>query len=169
MSPPQAATLAWLAHLAASPEVDAGGFLIHPKSHVVQAVSFAPGRSSWTVLDPSIKADFDAIAKLSDGDFFVVNRDDADATWLVAFSRDRGPVRYYSWDRKGQKGTFLFVHQPKLDGLQLAEMKPVKIKSRDGLILTSRGPGTAVDFGLALVRRLAGEAAASDVAAAIMA
>jgi len=39
----------------------------------------------------------------------------------------------------------------------------------DGLILTSRGPGTAVDFGLALVRRLAGEAAASDVAAAIMA
>jgi dipeptidyl aminopeptidase/acylaminoacyl peptidase len=123
--------------LAASPEVDAGGFLIHPKRHVVQAVSFAPGRSSWTVLDPSIKADFDGIARLSDGEFFVVNRDDADATWLVAFSRDRGPVRYYSWDRKGQKGTFLFVHQPKLEGLALAEMKPVKIKSRDGLILNS--------------------------------
>jgi dipeptidyl aminopeptidase/acylaminoacyl peptidase len=123
--------------LAASPEVDAGGFLIHPKTHVVQAVSFSPGRTSWTVLDPSVKADFDGIARLSDGDLRLVNRDEADSTWLVGFTRDRGPVRFYSWDRKAQKGTFLFVHQPKLDGLALAEMKPVKIKSRDGLTLNS--------------------------------
>lgn len=39
----------------------------------------------------------------------------------------------------------------------------------DGLILTSRGAGTAVDFGLALVRRLAGESVAREVAGAIMA
>ncbi|MCX6876233.1 MAG: DJ-1/PfpI family protein [Verrucomicrobia bacterium] len=39
----------------------------------------------------------------------------------------------------------------------------------DGLILTSRGPGTAVDFGLALVGRLAGAAVAREVAAGIMA
>ena len=38
-----------------------------------------------------------------------------------------------------------------------------------GLVLTSRGPGTAVDFGLALVRRLAGEAMAREVAEGIMA
>jgi dipeptidyl aminopeptidase/acylaminoacyl peptidase len=123
--------------LASSLEVDAGGFLIHPKTHVVQAVAFSPGRTAWTVLDPSVKADFDGITKLSDGDFRIYNRDDADATWLVGFTRDKGPVRFYSWDRKAQKGTFLFVHQPKLDGLALAEMKAVKIKSRDGLTLNS--------------------------------
>jgi 4-methyl-5(b-hydroxyethyl)-thiazole monophosphate biosynthesis len=39
----------------------------------------------------------------------------------------------------------------------------------DGPVLTSRGPGTAVDFGLALVARLAGEPAAREVAAGIMA
>lgn len=33
----------------------------------------------------------------------------------------------------------------------------------DGLILTSRGPGTAVDFGLALVRKLLGDVAAREV------
>jgi len=38
----------------------------------------------------------------------------------------------------------------------------------DGLILTSRGAGTAVAFGLALVRRLCGEAKAAEVAIAIM-
>ena len=39
----------------------------------------------------------------------------------------------------------------------------------DGPVLTSRGAGTAVDFGLALVERLAGAQAARDVATAIMA
>lgn len=121
--------------IASSKEVDAGNVMIHPTEHVVQAVSFAPGRSEWTVVDPSVKADFDGIAKLSDGDFGVVNRDRADKTWLVGFTSDRGPVRYYAWDRSAKKGTFLFAHQPKLEGLQLAPMKPVVIPARDGLKL----------------------------------
>jgi len=86
-------------------------------------------------VDPSVKADFEGIARLNDGDFAVVNRDDNDATWLVAFTSDRGPIRYFSWDRAARTGTFLFVHQPKLEGLQLAAMKPIIIKSRDGFDL----------------------------------
>lgn len=39
----------------------------------------------------------------------------------------------------------------------------------DGPLITSRGAGTALDFGLALVRRLYGEPKAAEVAAAIMA
>jgi 4-methyl-5(b-hydroxyethyl)-thiazole monophosphate biosynthesis len=39
----------------------------------------------------------------------------------------------------------------------------------DGGFITSRGAATAVDFGLALVRRLCGEAAAAEVAKGIMA
>ncbi len=39
----------------------------------------------------------------------------------------------------------------------------------DGNLITSRGAGTALDFGLALVRCLAGDAAVVDVAKAIMA
>jgi dipeptidyl aminopeptidase/acylaminoacyl peptidase len=121
--------------VAASPEVDAEGTLIQPRTHVVQAVRFAPGRASWTVTDPSVKEDFDGIAKLSDGDFAVVNRDAQDSVWLVGFTSDHGPVRYYAWNRADKKGTFLFVHQPKLEGLALAAMKPVAIPTRDGLTM----------------------------------
>lgn len=39
----------------------------------------------------------------------------------------------------------------------------------DGLLITSRGAGTALDFGLALVRRLYGDAKAEEIATAIMA
>jgi dipeptidyl aminopeptidase/acylaminoacyl peptidase len=123
--------------VAASELVDSGEVLFHPRRRVVQAVSFAPGRASWTVVDPEVKADFDGIGKLFDGDFSVVNRDDKDATWLVAFDSDRGPIRYYAWDRAAKKGTFLFSARPKLEGLALAPMQAVAIKARDGLTLHS--------------------------------
>ena len=85
------------------------------------------------MIDPAVKSDFEGIAKLNDGDFTIVNRDYADKNWLVSFTSDRGPARWYLWDRDAKKGTFLFSAQPKLDNLQLAQMKPVVIKTRDGL------------------------------------
>jgi protein deglycase len=39
----------------------------------------------------------------------------------------------------------------------------------DGPVITSRGAGTALDFGLALVRRLFGEAKAREIAESVMA
>jgi len=121
--------------LASSNEVDVTRAMINPKTHVVEAVGFVTDRLRWTVIDPSIKADFEAVSKLSDGEFAVTNRDLADATWLVFFNTDRGSPKYYAYDRAGKKGTFLFAAQPKLEGLALSEMKAVTIKSRDGLTL----------------------------------
>lgn len=123
--------------LASSEECDAGVVEIQPHTHVLEAVSFAPGRSTWTVIDPSVKDDFERIGKLAYGDFSVLSRDQKDATWLLAFTSDKGPVRFFTWDRSAKKGKFLFVHQPKLEGLKLAEMKPVAIGARDGLVLHS--------------------------------
>jgi len=123
--------------LAVSPDVDAGAVVIHPRSHVVQAVSFAPGRASWKVLDPSVQADFDGIARLNPGDFTLVNRTEKDDRWLLAFTSDRGPVSWWAWDRAAKKGTLLFTAQPKLEGLALSEMKPVVIRTRDGLSMNS--------------------------------
>jgi len=49
--------------VASSDEVDAGNVQIHPRKHTVEAVSFAPGRANWTVVEPSVQADFDGIAE----------------------------------------------------------------------------------------------------------
>lgn len=123
--------------IAASDRADADSVLANPNTHTIEAVAFAPGRTEWTVVDPAVKADFAGIAALNDGDFEVVSRDNADRTWLVAFTSDRGPVRYYTWDRGAQKGTFMFSARPKLENVLLANMTPVAIKSRDGLTLNS--------------------------------
>ncbi len=121
--------------IAHSDDADLSNAMIQPTRHVVQAAAFDPGRQRWVVIDPSVQADFDAIAKIADGDFTVVDRDLADRTWIVAFSSDRAPARYYSWDRGARKATLLFSVQPKLDDAPLAPMKPVEFAARDGMKL----------------------------------
>jgi dipeptidyl aminopeptidase/acylaminoacyl peptidase len=119
--------------IARSDDADLSDALIHPTRHVVQAAAFDPGRMHWTVIDPSIQGDFDALAKVTDGDFNVVDRDLADQTWLVSFNSDRAPARFYSWDRALKKATFLFSTQPKLDDAPLAPMTPIQFTARDGM------------------------------------
>lgn len=63
----------------------------------------------------------------------------------------------------GRRFTAHFSVHTELPGA-LAEERVVK----DGNIITSRGAGTAVEFGLALVTELLGEAKARDISAAIM-
>lgn len=52
---------------------------------------------------------------------------------------------------------------------ELTRAEPAQAVIEDGPIITSRGAGTALPFGLSLITRLYNEAAAAQVAAAVMA
>jgi dipeptidyl aminopeptidase/acylaminoacyl peptidase len=121
--------------LAEDPQYDVGGVLMHRTKHTIQAVSFNREKVQWQALDKEVGADFKELVKLHKGQFAVVSRDDADATWLVAFLTDDGPVFYYAYDRGARKGELLFSHQPKLENLQLARMTPISYKARDGMMI----------------------------------
>ena len=121
--------------IAESAEVDIESVVIDHRTHTIDAVPVAPGRTTWIVVDPALRDDYEAIAKLTDGDFQVESRNRANDVWLVAFTRDRGSVRYYAWDRKTKTGRLLFLQRPKLEGLALAQMKPVTFTARDGMKL----------------------------------
>jgi len=123
--------------LAEDARADVGGAMVHPTEKNVQAVSFDYDRQNWKVLDPSIQGDFDALRAVADGDFNVTSRTLDDDTWIVTYVVDDGPVRYYRYDRDSKKATFLFTNRKALEGLPLAKMYPVTIKSRDGLNLVS--------------------------------
>lgn len=114
---------------------DAERVMIHPARHVVEAVAFEPGRRRWSVIDPTIAKDFEAIASLDDGDFRIVSRDLNDRNWIVAFEAPHRPIRYFLWERPQRKASFLFGHRPEFEQLQLAEMRPVKYRARDGMKL----------------------------------
>jgi dipeptidyl aminopeptidase/acylaminoacyl peptidase len=121
--------------IAHSDAADLSYAMIHPTRHVVEAVEFDPGRTHRTVVDSSIQPDFDALAKVADGDFRVVDRDLADTTWIVSFDSDRAPLRYYWWNRIARKASFLFSTQPKLDASAFAKMEPIEFTARDGMKL----------------------------------
>ena len=119
--------------LAERPDVDVGRVMIDPYTHKPVAASFERGRQEWQPLDPAVKGDFAALKKVVDADFGILGRDRANKTWLVGYTQDRGPVRFYTYDRATKKATFLFTHQPKLEGLKLSEMKAYTVTARDGL------------------------------------
>lgn len=126
-----------LVTIAMDPRVDIGGALIHPDTHLVQAVAFNYLRNQWRVLDPGIQADFSALAELGRGEFYIGGRDHADKTWLITYVVDDGPVAYFAYDRTTRKSELLFVTQPELSKYKLAQMEPMIIKARDGFPLVS--------------------------------
>ncbi len=132
-----AATGKELQVVASSPKVDAGEVIVRPRTREVQAVSFNYLRNEWTVLDPSIRADFEALAKVRRGEFYIQSRDLADRSWIVMYRADDGPYAWYVWRREAKRADFLFVDQPALEKHTLARTEPKVIRSRDGLDLVS--------------------------------
>jgi len=123
--------------LAEDAKADASGTLVDPKTHTVQAVAFTYERQHWTILDAAIRADMDYLGSVADGEINVSSRSQDDNHWIVAYVMDNGPVSYYHYDRPAKKAKFLFTNRRKLEGLPLAKMHPVVIKSRDGMDLVS--------------------------------
>jgi dipeptidyl aminopeptidase/acylaminoacyl peptidase len=119
--------------VAEDPEYDVGGAMVHPVSRVIQAVSVARAKEDWIILDATIKDDFAKLATIRKGEIDVISRDLADKTWLVSYTNDDGPIWYYTYDRASKKADVLFSHNSKLEGLKLAEMKPIEYKAKDGL------------------------------------
>ncbi|HYB53110.1 MAG TPA: alpha/beta fold hydrolase, partial [Thermoanaerobaculia bacterium] len=123
--------------LASDPGVDVSDVIVHPLTKQIQAVAFSRDRTRWKVLDPTVAADFEALSKVAPGDLALINRDRKDETWLVSFSSDVSPARYYTWDRMSRKASYLFSARPALEKYTLAGMKPVEIPARDGWKLPS--------------------------------
>jgi len=123
--------------IAEDPHADTSNLMIHPTEKIVQAVAFTYERRHWQIIDESIADDLAYLKTVADGDVEVVSRTLDDEYWMVAYVLDDGPVQYYRYDRGEKSAEFLFTHRKALEGLSLAKMHPVVIKSRDGLDLVS--------------------------------
>ncbi len=123
--------------VAADPKADVAGVIFNPITHDVEAVAFNRERVHWKALDPKIAGDLAALQKGARGEPSVVSRDRSLQTWVVAYAADLHPADYYLYDRATKKLRHLFSSQPALADYKLAPMKPVVIKSRDGLELIS--------------------------------
>ena len=116
---------------------DVSDVMIHPTEKNVQAVAFTYARKNWQVIDNSTVDDFVYLSVVEDGDFEIISRTLDDQYWMVAYAMDNGPVRYYRYNRTERNAEFLFTNRVALEDLPLSKIRPVVIKSRDGLDLVS--------------------------------
>jgi dipeptidyl aminopeptidase/acylaminoacyl peptidase len=121
--------------IASMPGFDVEQMMIHPTTRVIEAVAFEPGRREWRIIDPSLKADFDPISRLDDGDFRVMSRDLDNSRWIVEFQGPHRPARYFLWDRTTRQADFLFSDHPEFENFRLASMEPIQYRARDGMEL----------------------------------
>jgi len=121
--------------LASNPELDTVVPVIRESDGKLQAAGFCKHKLEWMVLDPDIAEDFELLAQAQPGQFRIIIRDLEDRQWIVLYDRDVVPPAFFLYDRPSKKLDFLFVTRPALEGYTLAEMRPLEIKSRDGLTL----------------------------------
>lgn len=123
--------------LAQDEKADVANVMLHPTEHTPMAAIVEYDRDRVVVLDKSLAADFAAIAKLGDGDAYIVSSTLDNKRWVVSVNGDRYPTRFFLYDRAKKKGELLFSSRPELENKPLARMHPVFIESRDGKTLVS--------------------------------
>jgi dipeptidyl aminopeptidase/acylaminoacyl peptidase len=123
--------------VAENDKADITGAMFHPTQKTLQVVEWEYLRDERKVIDPTLDDDFIKLRELGDGDIDLTSRSLDDQHWIVKLTRSDSPIRYYLYDRPEKKATFLFVHRTGLEGRKLARMRPVVIKSRDGMELVS--------------------------------
>jgi dipeptidyl aminopeptidase/acylaminoacyl peptidase len=121
--------------LAEDPQADVVGVTVHPDTRQPEIAILVKDRAEYLVLDDAVAEELAAIRALHPGDPVFHGADDANATWLVGFTNDTGPMPYYAFDRATKTGRFLFEHQPELSRYQLAAMEPFRFTARDGLVI----------------------------------
>ncbi|MBV8531825.1 MAG: S9 family peptidase, partial [Candidatus Eremiobacteraeota bacterium] len=126
---------ATFAAVASDPAYDVGQPLIDAKTRQLAAVSFERDRTQWDVLDPSYRADFEALEKLHAGDIGFLSTTANGRRLIVEYVVDDGPAAFYSYDRATRRGRLLFVSRPALLNYRLASMQPITYKAADGLTI----------------------------------
>lgn len=123
--------------LAEDPKADLDGMIMHYARRGAEAAAFTYERRNWKILDHSIAGDLEYLNNLEDGEVEIVSRSLDDRFWIVAYLIDDGPVKYYYYERNKGQAKFLFTNRKGLEGIPLAKMHPVIIKSRDNLDMVS--------------------------------
>lgn len=121
----------------ADEEADLSGPVVSDRTGDLLAAFYLRDRVVVHPFDERFARDWDAVRSLHHGDPSVTGQDREETAWIVSFDDDRDPGATYLFDRTTHASRFLFRPRPWLDPAHLAPMTPVRIPSRDGLVLPS--------------------------------
>jgi dipeptidyl aminopeptidase/acylaminoacyl peptidase len=119
-----------------NPEVDVAHLGYSRKRKVLTSIRYTTWKQQRVFLDPETEKMFQAVqAKLPGYELEFQAETKAEDKFIVASHNDRTQGRRYLFDKATGKLTFLTEIAPWLKEKELAEMKPVSYRSRDGLTI----------------------------------
>ena len=134
--------------IGSDPRADIGDAITDPRTGKVLAYGVEYLRNEWKPLDAAVGADVTFLEGKLKGDIAITSATLDNRKWTVAVDPVTAPSSVWLYDRKTKALTKLYTPRPALEGMPLAAMVPVEIKSRDGKILPSYltlPPGTDAD------------------------
>jgi len=123
--------------IAQNGRADIGGAMTNPRTGRIEAYAVNYLKNEWVPVGNAVKPDLAFLKSKLPGQFSVVSRTEADDKWLVALDPGTGPSSVWLYDRKAKGLTKVYTTRPELEGLPMAAMYPVEIKTRDGLTMVS--------------------------------
>jgi dipeptidyl aminopeptidase/acylaminoacyl peptidase len=132
-------------------EVDFGDALFSDVTDELLATFYTGDRQRVYPKQKQFGEDWNKMLKaLPNGEVSITNMTADENTWLLSVSSDVDPGSRYVYDRKTGKAELLYRSRPDLPSEQLAPMKPVTYKARDGMVihaylLTPKG-GSSTDL-----------------------
>src|SRR5208282_5968838 len=93
--------------LAIEKGVDVKRALADPKSGVPQAYLRYWTEREWKFLGPALRADFDTLRHVDDGQIDVESRSRDGSQWIVSFVHTDYPTRYFLYDHKRHTSVLL--------------------------------------------------------------
>ncbi len=121
----------------ADDEADLGAPIISDRTGALLGAVYRRDRIVMHAFDETFARDWERVRQIHPGDPMIGSSDDDETLWTVAFDDDRDPGATFLFDRRSGESRLLFRSRPWLDPATLAERRPVRIASRDGLSLSS--------------------------------
>lgn len=106
------------------------------RNYELDYISFTGEKPEIIAVSPEFKKIYSKLEKLFNGYFFTpVNKTDKEDKYLIYVGSDKLYGKYYLYDITADKVSLLMDLMPNLKEQDMAEMRPVTFKSRDGLTL----------------------------------
>jgi dipeptidyl aminopeptidase/acylaminoacyl peptidase len=118
-----------------SDKADVSNVWLEPRTRKLEAFAVEYLTTEYTPLMPAVKHDIERLTAALGPQFDVVSRTLDDSKWVVAVDDPVHVISSYLYERGSGKVTKLFDQRPELVGAPLQPMKPVELRSRDGLTL----------------------------------
>ena len=118
------------------PEVDMWGLSYSKKRKVLIYASYVTWKQQFHFFDPETEQIFkDIQSQIPNEEIIVTSKNRGEDLWVLRAYSDRNPGTYYLYDVNNKKLRTIAEEKPWLNQEELAEIKPISYKARDGLVI----------------------------------